>query len=105
MPAPTPSRPPTRATSTNGRCGPRARISRAGNCGARPRDLPEAMTCHVGNRIWRGIALLLFGVFATFPVMGASSGDAQLREVAQEARQVIAVINWFYLRHRACPLP
>jgi hypothetical protein len=37
--------------------------------------------------------------------MGASSGDAQLREVAQEARQVIAVVNWFYLRHRACPQP
>jgi hypothetical protein len=26
-------------------------------------------------------------------------------EVAYEARQVIAVVEWFYVRYRACPLP
>jgi hypothetical protein len=31
--------------------------------------------------------------------------DPRLVEVAQEARQTIAVIDWFYLQHRACPQP
>lgn len=31
--------------------------------------------------------------------------DAGLVEVAREARQVIAVIDWFYIQHRACPQP
>jgi hypothetical protein len=31
--------------------------------------------------------------------------DPRLLEVAQEARQTIAVIDWFYVRHRACPQP
>ena len=31
--------------------------------------------------------------------------DPRLSEVAGEARQTIAVIDWFYVRHRACPQP
>ena len=31
--------------------------------------------------------------------------DPRLLEVTQEARQTIAVIDWFYVQHRACPQP
>ena len=31
--------------------------------------------------------------------------DPQLIEVVSEARQTIAVIDWFYVQHRACPQP
>jgi hypothetical protein len=31
--------------------------------------------------------------------------DPRLLEVTQEARQTIAVVDWFYVRHRACPQP
>lgn len=34
-----------------------------------------------------------------------ATDDARLAEVAREARQVIAVIDWFYVQHRACPQP
>jgi hypothetical protein len=34
-----------------------------------------------------------------------SRADPRLFGVAQEARQTIAVIDWFYVQHRACPQP
>lgn len=34
-----------------------------------------------------------------------SGDDAQLSHIASEARQSIAVIDWFYLQHGACPQP
>src|SRR5207302_702373 len=34
-----------------------------------------------------------------------SAADPYLAAVAQEARQTIAVIDWFYVQHRACPQP
>lgn len=34
----------------------------------------------------------------------AGADDAQLAKTAYEARQAIAVIEWFYVRHRACPI-
>lgn len=51
--------------------------------------------------LFRGIALLLSAVMAG----QAFAADPQLTRVAQEARQTIAVIDWFYLRHGACPQP
>jgi hypothetical protein len=42
-------------------------------------------------------ALVLAG-----PVSAASD---DLHALASEARQTIAVIDWFYVRHRACPQP
>jgi hypothetical protein len=35
----------------------------------------------------------------------ASPADPRLAAIAQEAREVIAVVDWFYIRHRACPQP
>lgn len=35
----------------------------------------------------------------------ASTADPRLAAIAAEARQVVAVIDWFYVRHRACPQP
>jgi hypothetical protein len=35
----------------------------------------------------------------------ASPAEPQLAAIAQEARGVIAVVDWFYVRHRACPQP
>src|SRR5262245_13514393 len=34
-----------------------------------------------------------------------TAGTKQLIAVAEEARQVIAVLDWFYVRRRACPQP
>jgi hypothetical protein len=57
----------------------------------------------VGLRaLFRGIALLLL---STVMAGQAFAADPQLTRVAQEARQTIAVIDWFYLRHGACPQP
>ena len=50
------------------------------------------------------MALLLVAI-AAGPVHAASAAEAQLAETAYEGRQAIAVIEWFYVRHRACPLP
>ena len=35
----------------------------------------------------------------------AAGADPQLAAVAREARQAIAVIEWFYVQHHACPQP
>jgi hypothetical protein len=35
----------------------------------------------------------------------AASTNPQLIAIAQEAREAIAVIDWFYVEHRACPQP
>lgn len=66
------------------------------------------------TRNWRaplvlGIAGLL-GAAATGRAFAANDADPQLANpqliaVAREARQVIAVIDWFYVQHRACPQP
>ena len=57
------------------------------------------------NRISRVMACLLLSAAVTAPTYGASGADPKLIAVANEARQVIAVVNWFYVRHRACPQP
>ena len=51
-----------------------------------------------------GHAALLAAMLAT---ASASAGgtDAGLSRIAQEARETIAVIDWFYIQHRACPQP
>jgi hypothetical protein len=51
---------------------------------------------------FRNIAILLL---AAAMCGQARAADPQLIRVAQEARQTIAVIDWFYLRHGACPQP
>jgi len=53
----------------------------------------------------RSVIGLLLGAAAISPVCAASRDDPQLSAVAREARQVIAVIDWFYVQHRACPQP
>jgi hypothetical protein len=50
-------------------------------------------------------AVVLIGAAAAGPASAASAADPQLIAVAGEARQVIAVIDWFYVQHRACPQP
>jgi len=50
------------------------------------------------------LACLLPGLSAS-PALAAGSVDPSLAAVASEARQTIEVINWFYVRHRACPHP
>jgi hypothetical protein len=57
------------------------------------------------------ISGLLFGAIAAGQAVAGGDAalparsDPRLVEVAQEARQTIAVIDWFYLQHRACPQP
>jgi hypothetical protein len=54
---------------------------------------------------------LLFGAIAVGQAVAGGDAalpmrsDPRLIEVAREARQTIAVIDWFYVRHRACPQP
>ena len=50
------------------------------------------------------VAAVMLGALATEPV-SAESIDPRLTVIAGEARGVIAVIDWFYVRHRACPQP
>jgi hypothetical protein len=52
----------------------------------------------------RLILPLLLGALVSAPA-SAADADARLAVIASEARQTIEVINWFYLRHRACPQP
>jgi len=53
----------------------------------------------------RAVVGLLLGAAVAGSAAAASSFDPQLIIVAREARQVIAVIDSFYARHRACPQP
>jgi hypothetical protein len=56
--------------------------------------------------VWPAIICLFLGTFLIAPsAWAAGSVDPQLAAVASEARQTIEVINWFYVRHRACPQP
>ena len=55
------------------------------------------------NWFWRTLAGLFAACIAA-PAPAAST-DPQLSTIAVEARQAIAVINWFYVQHRACPQP
>jgi hypothetical protein len=48
---------------------------------------------------------LLACVLTTGPTAAAAPADPQLAAIAQEAREVIAVVDWFYVQHRACPQP
>jgi hypothetical protein len=57
------------------------------------------------TRIRRAIVCLLLGAAAISSAVAASGADSQLTAATREARQVIAVIDWFYVRHRACPQP
>ena len=54
---------------------------------------PRALCCLV-------IAGLLLPAFAS-----ARTDDTRLGDIVYEARQTIAVVEWFYVRSRACPLP
>jgi hypothetical protein len=65
---------------------------------------------HVAVRGYRspgigGAAVFLLGAVVASPGLAAGGADPRLIEVAQEARQTIAVIDWFYVQHRACPQP
>jgi hypothetical protein len=64
--------------------------------------------------MWRRLPAslgLLFGAIAVGQAVAGGDAalparsDPRLIEVAREARQTIAVIDWFYVRHRACPQP
>jgi hypothetical protein len=57
------------------------------------------------TRIRRAIVRLLLGAAAISSAVAAGGADSQLAAATREARQVIAVIDWFYVRHRACPQP
>jgi hypothetical protein len=63
------------------------------------------MICCRSTRIWRGLVCLLLGAAVSSSAWAAGGADPQLSAAAREARQVIAVIDWFYVRHRACPQP
>jgi len=54
--------------------------------------------------IIRAVAAVLLGVLAVEPA-SAESVDPRLAAIASEARGVIAVIDWFYVRHHTCPQP
>jgi len=60
---------------------------------------------------WMAIVIAMVGAIAGLPARAAAnatdpiSRDPQLTVVAREARQVIAVIDWFYVQHHACPQP
>jgi hypothetical protein len=51
------------------------------------------------------IFCLLLGAAVSDPASAAGGVDPHLLAVAREARQVIAVIDWFYVQHGACPQP
>jgi hypothetical protein len=69
------------------------------------------MTRYRSRLVLWAILTLLLGIGVIGQTFAASDGgfsgraDPRLIEVAQEARQTIAVIEWFYVRHRACPQP
>jgi len=59
----------------------------------------------------RAILSLLLAAAVAGPAFGARDAafsakvDPALLQFVEEARQTIAVIDWFYVRHRACPQP
>jgi hypothetical protein len=53
----------------------------------------------------RAVIGLLLGAALIGPASAASGGDPQLAAIASEARGAIAVIDWFYADHHACPQP
>src|SRR5947209_2963970 len=63
------------------------------------------MVCWRSTRITRAVVCLLFGATVTSSAVAAGGADSQLTAATREARQVIAVIDWFYVRHRTCPQP
>ena len=59
--------------------------------------------CAIGLR--HSLVCLLPILAVTSSALAAGGADPQLVAATREARQVIAVIEWFYVRHRACPQP
>jgi hypothetical protein len=53
--------------------------------------------------IYRGSVLLV--LLACLIAGRAARGGPDPARVALEAREAVAVIDWFYVRHRACPQP
>src|SRR5437763_7059341 len=59
----------------------------------------------------RAVLCLLLGAAVAGQAFAAGDAalpartDPRVLEVVQEARQTIAVIDWFYVQHRACPQP
>ena len=48
----------------------------------------------------------MIGLMLGAAVSAVAAGvDPQLAATAREARQVVAVIDWFYAEHQACPQP
>jgi len=59
-----------------------------------------------GSTVSRQLAAYLaFGATLIPMALGANASDPSLVAIASEARQTIAVIDWFYVQHRACPQP
>ena len=63
------------------------------------------MVCWRAIHISRAIFGLVLVAAVSSSAVAAGGADSQLTAAAREARQVIAVIDWFYVRHRACPQP
>jgi hypothetical protein len=82
-------------------CGLRARIA----------ALTKDANRYRSRRNWRALAGLLLATAVTSPASAASSETApsaagpQLAAVAHEARRAVAIIDWFYGEHHACPQP
>ena len=53
----------------------------------------------------RALLGLLLGWRLASPAAAAEGVDPLLASVASEARETIAVLDWFYVQHRACPQP
>jgi hypothetical protein len=54
---------------------------------------------------WGAAIVLLLDAAGSGRSSAASAADPQLAAIAREARQAVAVIDWFYAQHRACPQP
>src|SRR5215211_4680659 len=69
------------------------------------------MSRHRLPRGSRAVLSLLFAAAAVGQTFAAGDAgfsgraDPRVLEATQEARQTIAVIDWFYVQHRACPQP
>jgi len=62
------------------------------------------LTLRVAERCAAFIITILLGAMPALPATTAESNQ-ELAATAQEARQTVVVINWFYAAHHACPQP
>src|ERR1700726_1823121 len=94
------------SSGSNCRRSPTAPASRAENCGidAATRRTPMSYCLAAMLNLLLG-ATAVGQAFAAGDAALPSRADPRLFGVAQEARQTIAVIDWFYVQHRACPQP